>query len=57
MRARTTLTLPLYIYFNAFSWGKLGYAATLSLILFTIILALTLLQFRLARRWVFYRHP
>ena len=50
-----TLTLPLYIYFNAFSWGKLGYAATLSLLLFGITLLLTLLQFLLARRWVFYR--
>ncbi|MCA9973271.1 MAG: sugar ABC transporter permease [Anaerolineales bacterium] len=50
-----TLTLPLYIYFNAFSYGNLGYAAALSLLLFGIILGLTLLQFRLARRWVFYR--
>ncbi|MCA9961584.1 MAG: sugar ABC transporter permease [Anaerolineales bacterium] len=50
-----TLTLPLYIYFNAFSWNKLGYAATLSLVLFLVILLLTLLQFRLARGHVFYR--
>jgi multiple sugar transport system permease protein len=50
-----TLTLPLYIYFSAFSYGKLGYAAALSLALFLIILLLTLLQFILARRWVFYR--
>lgn len=51
----TTLTLPLYIYFNAFSWNKLGYAATLSLVLFVIIISLTLLQFRLARGRIFYR--
>jgi multiple sugar transport system permease protein len=49
-----TLTLPLYIYLNAFSWGKLGYASALALILFVLILALTLLQFRLAERWIFY---
>jgi multiple sugar transport system permease protein len=49
-----TLTLPLYIYLNAFAWGRLGYASTLALILFVAILALTLLQFRLADRWVFY---
>jgi multiple sugar transport system permease protein len=49
-----TLTLPLYIYFNAFAWGRLGYASILALILFLLTLALTLLQFRLARRWVFY---
>jgi multiple sugar transport system permease protein len=50
-----TLTLPLYIYFSAFAYGRLGYAAALSLALFLIILLLTVLQFILARRWVFYR--
>jgi multiple sugar transport system permease protein len=49
-----TLTLPLYIYFNAFAWGQPGYAAALAAVLFLLILGLTLLQFRLARRWVFY---
>lgn len=49
-----TMTLPLYIYFNAFVWGRLGYASALALVLFALILALTLLQFRLAERWVFY---
>jgi multiple sugar transport system permease protein len=49
-----TLTLPLYIYFNAFTWGRLGYASLLALFLFVLILVLTLLQFRLAERWVFY---
>ena len=49
-----TLTLPLYIYLNAFSWGKIGYASALALVLFAVILALTLLQFRLAERWIFY---
>lgn len=52
-----TLTLPLYVYFNAFSWGRMGYAATLSLVLFCAVLALTRVQFRLARSWVFYRLP
>lgn len=49
-----TLTLPLYIYLNAFTLNRLGYAATLALVLFFAILALTLLQGRLAQRWVFY---
>jgi multiple sugar transport system permease protein len=49
-----TLTLPLYIYLNAFSWGKLGYASALALVLFLMILSLTILQFRLAERWIFY---
>jgi multiple sugar transport system permease protein len=50
----TTLTLPLYIYLNAFAWGRLGYASALASFLFALILALTLIQFRLAARWVFY---
>jgi multiple sugar transport system permease protein len=49
-----TLTLPLYIYLNAFSWGQLGYASSLALVLFVFILVLTLIQFWLAGRWVFY---
>ncbi len=50
----TTLTLPLYVYLNAFSWGKMGYAATLAVFLFVLVLGLTLVQFRLAGRWVYY---
>jgi multiple sugar transport system permease protein len=50
-----TLTLPLYIYLNAFAWGRLGYASALAMVLFLLILALTLLQFWLADRWVFYQ--
>jgi multiple sugar transport system permease protein len=49
-----TLTLPLYIYFNAFAWGEPGYASALAALLFILILGLTLIQFRVARRWVFY---
>ncbi len=49
-----TLTLPLYIYFNAFAWGAPGYASALAALLFILILGLTLIQFRVARRWVFY---
>jgi multiple sugar transport system permease protein len=49
-----TLTLPLYIYLNAFAWGRIGYASALSLFLLGVILALTLVQFRWADRWVFY---
>jgi len=39
---------------NAFSYGQLGYASAMSWILFVAILAMTLLQFRLQRRWVTY---
>jgi multiple sugar transport system permease protein len=51
-----TLTLPLYIYLNAFSWGKIGYASTLAVFLFGSVFLLTLFQLQLAERWVFYRY-
>lgn len=49
-----TLTLPLYIYLNAFAYNKLGYATTLSFFLFIMVLLLTIFQFRLGSRWVFH---
>jgi multiple sugar transport system permease protein len=49
-----TLTLPLYLYFNAFTWAKPGYAAVLALLMVLIVGVVTFLQFRLAGRWVFY---
>ena len=49
-----TLTLPLYIYQNAFAFQKFGYGATLTVVLITLTLAITLAQLSLARRWVFY---
>jgi multiple sugar transport system permease protein len=39
---------------NAFSFGRMGYAAAMSWALFAIILAITLAQFRQQRRWVHY---
>jgi len=39
---------------NAFSYGRLGYASAMSWVLFIAILAVTLLQFRLQKRWVTY---
>jgi multiple sugar transport system permease protein len=50
----STLTLPLYIYRSAFEFGEFGYAASLSVVLIALTLALTLVQVALARRWVFY---
>ena len=50
-----TMTLPLYLYLNAFTWANLGYAAALAWVLLLLVLMITLLQFRLARQWVFYR--
>lgn len=39
---------------NAFSFGRMGYAAAMSWVLFGVILAITLMQLRLQRRWVNY---
>jgi multiple sugar transport system permease protein len=50
----STLTLPLYIYQNAFEYQELGYAAALSVVLIALTLLLTAVQVLVARRWVFY---
>lgn len=49
-----TLTLVLHIYNNAFRNFQMGYASALAYVLFFILLGLTLIQFRLQRRWVHY---
>ncbi len=50
----STRTLVYYIYDSSFHFFRLGYGATLALLLFAIIGAITAVQFRLGRRWVFY---
>ncbi|MGQ9553362.1 MAG: carbohydrate ABC transporter permease [Anaerolineae bacterium] len=49
-----TLTIALYIYQTAFVYFNMGYASALAYILFAAVLMVTLLQFRLQERWVFY---
>ncbi len=41
-----TKTISYYIYENAYEWGQFGYAAAISLVLFAIILAITLINWR-----------
>ncbi len=38
----------------AFSYGRIGYASAMSIVLFAVILAVTLAQLRLQKRWVHY---
>lgn len=52
--ADSTRLIVLYIYELGFKRFEMGYAATVSLTLFLILIALTLLQFRMSRRWVYY---
>ncbi|MGL4650905.1 MAG: carbohydrate ABC transporter permease [Caldilineaceae bacterium] len=52
--ADATLFSVLYIYRNAFEYSKFGFAAALSWLLFVIIIVLTIVQFRVSGRWVYY---
>ncbi len=52
--ANATLTLSYYIYQNAFQFFQMGKAAALSYVLFALVFAVTLMQFRIQKRWVFY---
>jgi len=50
----STWFMVLYLYTAAFTYLKMGYASALAWTLFAIIMVFTLLQFRLANRWVYY---
>ncbi len=52
--AESTLFYMLYLYRRAFTFLDMGYASAMAWILFLIVLALTIAQFRLANRWVYY---
>ena len=49
-----TLFYVLYLYKKAFQEFKMGYASALAWILFFIILAFTIAQMKLSKRWVYY---
>jgi len=48
-------TVVMYIYESGFRYFQMGYASTIALSLFVIVVILTILQFRLGRIWVFYQ--
>lgn len=52
--ANSTLTLSYYIYQNAFQFFQMGKAAAVAYVLFAIVFGVTLVQFRVQKRWVFY---
>jgi len=52
--ANATLVYVLYLYRQGFEYFKMGYASALALILFLIVLGITVFQFGVARRWVYY---
>ncbi|GIO99416.1 sugar ABC transporter permease [Paenibacillus lautus] len=50
----STYVMVFYIFKQAFRSYEFGYASALAFILFTIILVLTLIQWKLRKRWVHY---
>jgi multiple sugar transport system permease protein len=51
--ARATSTVGFYIWQNAFRYSKMGYAAALSFGLMALLLVLTIIQWKMRRRWVY----
>ncbi len=51
--ARATTVIVFYIWQNAFEFFKMGYASATAYVLFLLILAGTIIQWRIRRRWVF----
>jgi len=52
--SRATWFYALHLYNWAFQYFEMGYAAALAWIFAIIVIALTVVQFRLSERWVFY---
>jgi len=52
--ARSTVTTVYYIYANGFQRYNMGYASAIAWVLFALILAVTLIQWKYQDRWVFY---
>lgn len=50
----STLVPVLYLFNCAFAYFKMGYASALAWILFLIVLILTVIQLKIAPRWVHY---
>jgi multiple sugar transport system permease protein len=50
----STLFFVLYLYKKAFQQFKMGYASAMAWVLFIAIFVLTLVQFKLSKRWVYY---
>lgn len=50
----STLFILLHLYRTGFEYFQMGYASAIAWILFVIILIFTVIQFGVARRWVYY---
>jgi multiple sugar transport system permease protein len=54
--ARSTYVLVFYLYQQAFGAYKFGYASAIAFVLFLLIMAVTVLQWGLRKRWVYYEN-
>ena len=54
----SALFIVMYMFKRAFGSGyfQMGYASAIAWVLFLIILVVTVLQFKLSKRWVYYEH-
>ena len=52
----STTVLVYYLYQQAFDFHHFGYGSTLAILLFGIVLVLTVAQWQLRKRWVFYEN-
>ncbi len=52
--ANAALLYLMYLFNTAFSYFRMGYASALAWILFVVIIAFTVFQFWLSKRWVYY---
>ena len=50
----STLFILLHLYRTGFEYFQMGYASAIAWVLFVIILIFTVMQFGIARRWVYY---
>ena len=50
----SALFIIMYLFKRAFEFFQMGYASAMAWLLFVIILVVTVIQFRLSRRWVYY---
>ncbi len=52
--ANATQMVVMYLYNNAFVTQQMGLAAAVAFMVFVVIIILTVINFRISRRWVFY---
>ncbi|MCL5074614.1 MAG: sugar ABC transporter permease [Chloroflexi bacterium] len=53
--SNATYTMVYFIYESGFRWYKMGYASALAFILFAVTMVITIVQFVVQRRWVYYQ--